>query len=101
MSEPQPGEFRFLRPDLTLFAFLHLAAEPKLAAALCSSGARAYAFEDLRVGGKLPILAPMSQVAGRIAGLVGRSAAEGRVVSAAGAALAGALTVADGRVVVR
>lgn len=88
VKEPQPGEFRLLRPDLTLFAFLHLAAKPKLAAALCSSGARAYAFEDLRVDGKLPILAPMSQVAGRIAGLVGpnllSTAAGGRGVLAGG-----------------
>jgi alanine dehydrogenase len=71
VKEPQPEEFVHFRTGLTLFAFLHLAAEPALAEALCAAGVRAYAFEDLRAGGVLTILAPMSQVAGRTAGIVG------------------------------
>jgi alanine dehydrogenase len=71
VKEPQAVEFPRFRRDLTLFAFLHLAAEPDLSEALCASGMRAYAFEDLRDGATLPILAPMSQVAGRVAGIVG------------------------------
>ena len=71
VKEPQPGEFRHFRSGLTLFCFLHLAAEPDLADALRASGVRAYAFEDLRAGAVLPILAPMSQVAGRTAAIVG------------------------------
>jgi alanine dehydrogenase len=71
VKEPQAGEFPQFRRDLTLFAFLHLASEPRLSEALCAAGVRAYAFEDLRHGATLPILAPMSQVAGRVAGIVG------------------------------
>jgi alanine dehydrogenase len=93
VKEPQPTEFAHFREGLTLFAFLHLAAEPELAAALCASGVRAYAFEDLHRDGTLPILAPMSQVAGRTAGIVGpgllSTASGGRGV------LAGGVTGAD------
>jgi alanine dehydrogenase len=72
VKEPQPSEYTHLRPDLTLFAYLHLAAEPQLTEALVSSGTRAYAFETLtdRHGG-LPLLAPMSEIAGRAAAIVG------------------------------
>lgn len=86
VKEPQPAEFRFFRPDLNLFAFLHLAAEPDLAAALCAAGVRAFAFEDVTAAARRPLLAPMSQVAGRVAGVVGpyllSTAAGGRGVLA-------------------
>lgn len=71
VKEPQPDEYRWFREDLTLFCFLHLAAEPRLAEAMDVSGVRAVAFEDVTVGGVRPILAAMSQVAGRAAALVG------------------------------
>lgn len=103
VKEPQPDEFQFFRPELTLFAFLHLAAQAQLTQALCESGARAYAFEDLRQGQTLPLLAPMSQVAGRTAGIIGASllstAAGGRGVLAGhidGAQAAQALIVGVG-----
>ncbi len=70
VKEPQPEEFRFFRPGLRLFCFLHLAAEPVLAAALTEARVEAYAFEDVRVGGRLVLLEPMSQVAGRAAAVV-------------------------------
>jgi alanine dehydrogenase len=71
VKEPQPAEQAFFRDDLTLFAYLHLAAEPDLTEALVSSGTRAYAFETLTDDHGLPLLAPMSEIAGRAAAIVG------------------------------
>jgi alanine dehydrogenase len=72
VKEPQPAEYGYFRPDLTLFAYLHLAAEPDLTAALVDSGCSAYAFETLvGRGGGLPLLAPMSEIAGRAAAIMG------------------------------
>jgi len=68
VKEPQPGEVAMLRSDQTLFTYLHLAAAPQLAAGLCSSGATCIAYETVEaVNGSLPLLAPMSEVAGKIA----------------------------------
>lgn len=69
VKEPQPGEYGWFRDDLTLFAYLHLAAEPELTDALVTSGIHAYAFETLVERGGLPLLAPMSEVAGRTAAI--------------------------------
>jgi alanine dehydrogenase len=71
VKEPQPDEFRHFRSDLTLFTFLHLAAEPELTRALVDSGVRAYAYETLTDRGGLPLLAPMSEIAGRAAAIIG------------------------------
>ncbi len=71
VKEPQPAEYGYFRSDLTLFAYLHLAAEPELTAALQASGTHAYAFETLAERGALPLLAPMSEVAGRTAAIAG------------------------------
>jgi alanine dehydrogenase len=68
VKEPQAGEAALLRPEQTLFTYLHLAAEPALAAALRASGATCIAYETVTDGhGRLPLLAPMSEVAGKIA----------------------------------
>jgi alanine dehydrogenase len=68
VKEPQPEEARRLTGQHTLFTFLHLAAEPELAAALVRSGARCIAYETVEdEHGGLPLLAPMSMVAGRLA----------------------------------
>lgn len=67
VKEPQPSEFEFFRPHHTLFTYLHLAAEPDVADALCASGCRAIAYESVDVDGHLPLLVPMSIVAGRLA----------------------------------
>ncbi len=71
VKEPLPGEYAFLREDHLLFCFLHLAAVPELARVLVERGTTAVAFETVRENGRLPILAPMSEVAGRIATQVG------------------------------
>jgi alanine dehydrogenase len=68
VKEPQPEEVRRLRPSQTLFTYLHLAAEPELARGLMESGATCIAYETVDDGaGHLPLLAPMSEVAGKIA----------------------------------
>jgi alanine dehydrogenase len=68
VKEPQPAEIRRLRPEQTLFTYLHLAAEPELARGLIASGARCIAYETVEdAAGRLPLLAPMSEVAGKIA----------------------------------
>ncbi len=73
VKEPQPDEYDHFRPGLTLFAYLHLAAEPELAAALVASGVDAYAYETVTEAGRLPLLAPMSEIAGRAAAIIGAS----------------------------
>lgn len=68
VKEPTSGELAFLRPDLTLFTYLHLAAYPTVAEALLASGTTALAYETVQhADGSLPLLAPMSEVAGRLA----------------------------------
>jgi alanine dehydrogenase len=68
VKEPQPQEFGRLREGQTLFTYLHLAAEPELAHGLMASGATCIAYETVEdSAGRLPLLAPMSEVAGKIA----------------------------------
>jgi alanine dehydrogenase len=68
VKEPQPDELALLGPQHTLFTFLHLAPAPGLTRALCESGATAIGYETVDDGrGRLPLLAPMSEVAGKIA----------------------------------
>jgi alanine dehydrogenase len=72
VKEPQPEEFAFLRPDLVLFTYLHLAAYPDVGRALLAAGTTAVAYETVQLDdGSLPLLAPMSEIAGRIAAQVG------------------------------
>jgi alanine dehydrogenase len=74
VKEPQPDELGWIRPDQVLFTYLHLAAAPELARALCESGVTAIAYETIRhPDGTFPVLAPMSEVAGRLAVQVGAS----------------------------
>jgi alanine dehydrogenase len=99
VKEPQPAEFGHFRPDLQLFTYLHLAAEPELTEALVASGVRAYAYETLTERGGLPLLAPMSEIAGRAAAIIGAerlSAAEG----GSGTLMGGAAGVPPAKVVV-
>ena len=68
VKEPQPGEVDLLRPGHTLFTYLHLAPAPELTRSLCDSGATCIAYETVEdARGRLPLLAPMSEVAGKIA----------------------------------
>jgi len=72
VKEPQPAEFGFLRRDLVLFTFLHLAAYPEVGRALLEAGTTAVAYETVQLDdGSLPLLAPMSEIAGRLAAQVG------------------------------
>ncbi len=68
VKEPQPGEVALLRDGQTLFTYLHLAAEPVLTRGLQASGATCIAYETVEdERGRLPLLAPMSEVAGKLA----------------------------------
>jgi alanine dehydrogenase len=74
VKEPIPSEYHYLRPDQLLFTYLHLAADRQLTDALLESGITAIAYETVQTGeGKLPLLMPMSEVAGRMATQVGGS----------------------------
>jgi alanine dehydrogenase len=67
VKEPQPGELRLLRPGQIVFTYFHLAANRKLTEDLLQSGSIAVAYETLRDNqGRLPLLTPMSEVAGRM-----------------------------------
>ena len=71
VKEPQPSEYAYLRPDLILFTYLHLAADQGLTQAMLSSGVIGVAYETVvDAHGKLPLLEPMSEVAGRMAAQV-------------------------------
>src|SRR3954469_4506078 len=68
VKEPQPSEVAMLRPEHTLFTYLHLAPDPDLTKGLQESGATCVAYETVEDSqGQLPLLAPMSEVAGKIA----------------------------------
>ena len=72
VKEPQPAECQMLRKDQVLFTYLHLAADPAQAQALMKSGATAIAYETVTApNGSLPLLTPMSEVAGRMSIQVG------------------------------
>ena len=72
VKEPQESEFAYLRADLTLFTYLHLAAYPKVADALLNAKTTAIAYETVELAnGTLPLLAPMSEVAGKLAPQMG------------------------------
>jgi len=71
VKEPLPEEFGLLRRGQVLFTYLHLAANPALIAYLLEQGVTAFAYETLEKNGATPLLTPMSEVAGRMAPLVG------------------------------
>jgi alanine dehydrogenase len=75
VKEPMPSEYGFLRDDLVLFTYLHLAASRECTQALLDSGTTAIAYETVELPDRsLPLLAPMSEVAGRLAPQVGAQA---------------------------
>src|SRR5215831_19816350 len=72
VKEPQPAEYGFFRPGLILFTYLHLAPLPELTQALTDSQVSGVAYETIRErDGSLPLLTPMSEVAGRMSVQVG------------------------------
>jgi alanine dehydrogenase len=100
VKEPQPDEFARLRPGLVLFTYLHLAAYPEVADALLAHRVTGIAYETVQLeSGALPLLAPMSEVAGRMAPQVGAHFLE-RVHGGRGVLLGGAPGVRPARVVV-
>ncbi len=100
VKEPQSQEFAYLRPDLTLFTYLHLAAYPEVAEALLAAKTTALAYETVQLAdGSLPLLAPMSEVAGRMAPQIGSHFLE-RDQGGRGVLLGGAPGVRPARVVV-
>jgi len=72
VKEPLPSEYQYLRPGLLLFTYLHLAADEKLTRAMVESGVTGIAYETVELpNGSLPLLTPMSEVAGRMSIQVG------------------------------
>ena len=71
VKEPIAEEYKYFRKDLILFTYLHLAADPALTQALKNSGVIAIAYETVSVNRTLPLLTPMSEVAGRMAAQIG------------------------------
>lgn len=71
VKEPQPSEIALLRRNQILFTYLHLAASKPLTEALAQSGVTAIAYETIEVNRRLPLLEPMSEIAGRMSVLVG------------------------------
>ncbi len=100
VKEPQAGEIGFLREGLLLFTYLHLAALPRLTHALLDSGVTAIAYETVTDDrGRLPLLTPMSEVAGRIATQAGAHALH-NIHGGRGVLLGGVPGVEPGRVLV-
>lgn len=72
VKEPISSEYTLMRDDQVLFTYLHLAANPSLTGALLSSGTTAVAYETVQLSDRsLPLLSPMSEIAGRLSGQVG------------------------------
>lgn len=100
VKEPQPDECRLLRPDQALFTYLHLAADPRQAKLLIDSGVTAIAYETVTgPGGSLPLLAPMSEVAGRMSIQAGAACLE-KSKGGSGLLLGGVPGVAPARVAI-
>jgi len=99
VKEPLPPEYDFLRPELTVFTYLHLAANRGLTDALLASGCTALAYEAIERGGHRPLLEPMSEIAGRMSVIVGAHYL-GRQNGGSGVLLGGVPGVLPGRVVV-
>ncbi len=100
VKEPQGPEVGLLRPEQTLFTYLHLAPAPDLTRGLCESGATCIAYETVEdARGRLPLLAPMSEVAGKIATQAGAFMLE-KPLGGRGVLLGGVPGVAAATVVV-
>ncbi len=100
VKEPQPVEVARLEPRHTLFTYLHLAPDPELTQGLIASGATCIAYETVTdPAGRLPLLAPMSEVAGKIATQAGAFMLE-RPLGGRGLLLGGVAGVAAGKVLV-
>ena len=100
VKEPQPGEWKQLRPGQILFTYLHLAADAPQARGLMASGVTAVAYETVTdARGHLPLLAPMSEVAGRLSVQAAATALQ-KATGGRGILLGGVPGVAPGKVVI-
>ncbi len=100
VKEPLPAEYGFFRENLVLYTYLHLAPEPELTKALASMKVAAVAYETIELDdGSLPLLRPMSEVAGRMAVQVGASSLE-KEHGGKGVLLGGVPGTRRGRVVI-
>ncbi|MEM9219428.1 MAG: alanine dehydrogenase [Cyanobacteria bacterium P01_F01_bin.150] len=100
VKEPQSSEYQYFRDDLLLFTYLHLAAEPELTQALIASGVSAIAYETVMTPDrKLPLLTPMSIIAGRLSVQFGARYLE-KQQGGRGVLLGGVPGVQPGRVVI-
>lgn len=99
VKEPLPSEYKYFRPDLILFTYLHLAPAPELTQALLESKISGLAYETLVDQGTLPLLNPMSEVAGRMAVQVGAQYLT-KIEGGSGILLGGVPGVKKGHVVI-
>jgi alanine dehydrogenase len=99
VKEPLQSEYKYFRKDLILFTYLHLAAEPALAKALTESGVTAIAYETVEFNRTLPLLTPMSEVAGRMSAQIGAQFLE-KPKGGKGILLAGVPGVRRGKVTI-
>ena len=99
VKEPIAAEYSRMRPGQVLFTYLHLAASKECTDALIASGTTAIAYETVEVNGALPLLAPMSEVAGRMAAQVGAAALQ-KSAGGRGVLLGGVPGVRTGKVLV-
>jgi len=99
VKEPLPAEWPLLRQGQILFTYLHLAASKPLTEALLKSGVTGLAYETIQVGNKLPLLEPMSEIAGRMATVMGAYYLA-KFNGGSGVLLGGVPGVSPGRVVV-
>ena len=99
VKEPQPSEVAMLRPHHILFTYLHLAANKALTESLVATGCTAVAYETIEVNRRLPLLEPMSEIAGRMSAIVG-SYHLAKHRGGRGILLGGVPGVAPGRVLV-
>jgi alanine dehydrogenase len=100
VKEPLPEEYKYLRPDLVLFTYLHLAADKELTKALLKSGCTAIAYETIELpDGTLPLLAPMSEVAGKLSVQAGALCLEANQ-GGSGLLLSGVSGVAPARITI-
>jgi alanine dehydrogenase len=99
VKEPLESEYKYFRPGLVLFTYLHLAAEPALAKALKDSGVIAIAYETVSHNRTLPLLTPMSEVAGRMSAQIGAQLLQ-KFYGGKGILLAGVPGVSRGKVTI-
>jgi len=99
VKEPQPGEILLARRGQILFTYFHFAASRELTEGMLASGADCFAYETLEVDGRLPLLTPMSEVAGRMAVQEGAKYLE-RPFGGSGILLGGIPGVEPGRVLI-